>query len=1033
MSKTLKNMTKAELLQEVENLNERISNSKLFQGSHVVEKYEKALSKSEEKYRTYFKASSNLTVVICNGKIIEANGKFLNFFSLKEVEVLKQKPETFFPKIQPDGSDSLKKLGIKIRQILHGKLLSFYWKIIINERFYDVECTVNYLKLDGKKYFQIFLQEINELNNSELQLIKIRNSYNYLINFVPDGILIHKGGNIITANPTALKILEYNTVESIVGESLFKMLQPEFVKTAKIRLKTLNSGLNVPFFTYKIIAHKTRIVKDVDVQSFPLVSFNNGEIFMILRERVESQNIEQQLQRADETEFTNRMLQNEIIDRIRIQGQLQNTQYYLSNIINSSLDIIIASDNDGNITEFNKAAQRTFGFSRNEVMGKSTAMLYGNADMHKKVQTVLKDNGQYSDEIVNKKKDGTLFLSYLNLSEMNNEVGEYIGRVGISRDITDVKNQQVALKLSEEKYREIFENTSDLLFSCKPDGKFIYYNSSFLNNLEYTNEELETQGFLEILHPNNLQNFINIIHNDATKTLIRNLELTLIKSNKKYIVASGSIDKKYVDGNLHSLICSFKNVSDLKLAEENVRLSEDRYKAVFNQEFLGIVITGLFGEVIQFNTKFLHVFGLENKNIIGKKLADILPDGNQITAQSNNLLINNISKFNLEIKFKHHKQTVVCNESIELVKDAFGNPDYFLYLFDDISEKKAAEDKVITQSAKLNALLQSSSQLIFTMDRALRLSSYNEQFKTLFKNTFDFEPEINFRFAKFAKTLLPTNDFNAYSKLHTSALKGHPQHIEKKFTTATGEVIWFETYIDPIVLPDGSIDEVSYINHNITEKKISQDKISQSLVEKEVLLKEVHHRVKNNLQVISSILNLQSSYLKDQQVIETVKDIQNRIKSMALIHENLYQNSDLSKLNFRDYILQLTQNLIHSHQIYDGSINLKVDIQDIYLNLDYSIPCGLIINELVSNTFKHAFPKGLKGDVIIKIVRLAENICLTISDTGAGFKKGINFRETESLGLQLVMALVDQISGTIELSSVPGNTVYEIKFKYKPN
>jgi len=195
------------------------------------------------------------------------------------------------------------------------------------------------------------------------------------------------------------------------------------------------------------------------------------------------------------------------------------------------------------------------------------------------------------------------------------------------------------------------------------------------------------------------------------------------------------------------------------------------------------------------------------------------------------------------------------------------------------------------------------------------------------------------------------------------------------------------------------------------------------------LLKEVHHRVKNNLQVISSILNLQSSYVKDQQILNILKESQNRIKSMAFIHESLYQTKDLSSINFSEYISSLTHNLIHSYSNMDEQVKLSLDIQLIFLNLDLAIPCGLIINEIVSNSLKYAFV-GNAGDpeITIKMKTKGDDITLIVGDNGIGLPQHINYRNTESLGLQLVVTLVDQLNGTIDINTKKG-TIYTIAFK----
>lgn len=201
-----------------------------------------------------------------------------------------------------------------------------------------------------------------------------------------------------------------------------------------------------------------------------------------------------------------------------------------------------------------------------------------------------------------------------------------------------------------------------------------------------------------------------------------------------------------------------------------------------------------------------------------------------------------------------------------------------------------------------------------------------------------------------------------------------------------------------------------------------------SLQEKEVLLKELHHRVKNNLQVISSILNLQSSFIKDENVLNIFRESQNRIKSMAFIHESLYQTKDFSNINFSEYVVSLSQNLIHSYANFEKEIELKLDVQNVFLNLDLAIPCGLIINEIVSNALKYAFV-GLKEGVIdIKMCVKDDDLKLIIGDNGIGLPEKIDYRNTESLGLQLVVALVEQLNGSVQINSNQG-TVYTIKFK----
>jgi two-component sensor histidine kinase len=211
------------------------------------------------------------------------------------------------------------------------------------------------------------------------------------------------------------------------------------------------------------------------------------------------------------------------------------------------------------------------------------------------------------------------------------------------------------------------------------------------------------------------------------------------------------------------------------------------------------------------------------------------------------------------------------------------------------------------------------------------------------------------------------------------------------------------------------------------ERKKAEEQIKASLKEKEVLLKELHHRVKNNLQVILSLLNLQSGSIRDRHDLEIFKEMKDRIKTMALIHEKLYHSENLDRVNFSEYIRHLISHLFRSYAVSPTRISLKIDVDDIFLNIDRAIPCSLLINELVSNSIKHAFPNGRSGEIRIIMHSKNSKYVLTVGDNGIGLKEDFDFRNTESLGLQLVCTLTQQLSGSIKYAESNGTT-FKITF-----
>jgi len=230
------------------------------------------------------------------------------------------------------------------------------------------------------------------------------------------------------------------------------------------------------------------------------------------------------------------------------------------------------------------------------------------------------------------------------------------------------------------------------------------------------------------------------------------------------------------------------------------------------------------------------------------------------------------------------------------------------------------------------------------------------------------------------------------------------------------------------IIESGGRKLIQGIFRDITDRKKAEEQIKSSLKEKEVLIKEIHHRTKNNMQVISSLLNLQSELITDKRYIEMFEDSRNRIRSMALVHEKLYQSNDLTNIDFHNYVKNLSSGLQMSYKVSSAQIAIDIQEEVMDLPIDTAIPCGLIINELISNSLKYAFPDGKKGTIVIAFKETAGGYELRISDNGAGIPEDIDIRKTRSLGLQLIVNLVEhQLQGEIVLDRSHG-TEFVIRF-----
>ncbi len=232
--------------------------------------------------------------------------------------------------------------------------------------------------------------------------------------------------------------------------------------------------------------------------------------------------------------------------------------------------------------------------------------------------------------------------------------------------------------------------------------------------------------------------------------------------------------------------------------------------------------------------------------------------------------------------------------------------------------------------------------------------------------------------------------------------------VEKSFLTKDNRKIPVLFSASLMRSEDGLVQGIVCVATDITERRKAEDQVKASLKEKEILLQEIHHRVKNNLQVIISLLSLQSKDIKDQKVLKMFKESQDRIHSISLVHEGIYRSKDLAHIKLEGYVRKLTSDLLKSYKVNEGIITLNIDVEDMNIGIDTSIPCGLIINELLSNSLKHAFPDKRKGEIDIKIYRTGDSeIEMNFRDNGVGLPEKSDFRDSSGFGFRMVIDLVE--------------------------
>ena len=337
----------------------------------------------------------------------------------------------------------------------------------------------------------------------------------------------------------------------------------------------------------------------------------------------------------------------------------------------------------------------------------------------------------------------------------------------------------------------------------------------------------------------------------------------------------------------------------------------------------------------------------------------------------------------------------------------------------EIKEREKAEEYI----QMLANVVESSDDAIITKSLDGTIDSWNKGAEQMYGYSAD--EVLGKNISILAPPELKKEAFELIEKIKQGEKIQHYQTLRLKKDKT---VINVSITISPVFDSSGELVNFSIISRDITQQKKAENKIKRALKEKELLLREIHHRVKNNMQIVLSLLNLQSKYVETDEAAEILQEAQNRVKAMATIHEKLYQSADLSTIDFAEYIHSLISGIFFSHKIKEGQVESIIEIEDIKLNIETAVPCGLIISELVSNSLKHAFPHGKTGIIRVALHSKGNLFNLTVSDDGIGFPEDLDFEKANSLGLQLVNNLIRQIDGNIKLDRSEG-TKFIITFK----
>jgi len=765
----------------------------------------------------------------------------------------------------------------------------------------DISFSLDNLELDRER-----LTAVEALSQSE-------EKYRTLVETSFDGIVIHQDGSVVYANATAVRLLGAGSGDAILGKPILSFVHPEYRNVANRRIASATRETQ-PILREKFLRTDGTVI-DVDVVAIPFFWKNMPAVHVVFRDITENKKAEDALKKSEEK------------------------YRQLAAIVESSDDAIIGKTLEGIITSWNRGAEKIYGYTSREIVGKSIATLIpaGKKNELPGILEKIRAGGHVDHyETTRVRNDARQIQISLTISPIRNAEGTIISASTIARDITDRKLADERLKQAEQKYRNLFENALEGIYQITPKGKLLTANPAMARILGYDSVEdlitTVTDTARQLwAHQEQRKDYIRQLREHD---VVEDFECEFFRKDKSPIWVA--LTTHTVRGTDKKIMISEGILADItrrKKAERELIDRESEYRTILHTTMDGFCIISPDGKFLDVNDAFCRLTGYSRDELFVRSLSDIeaKETADVISEHSREIIRKGEDRF--ETRYRRKDGSLIDVEVSVVATDRHGGQ--FVTFHHDITERIRAHEALISARNELE-------QKVFERTRELKATNESLQAEIVLRNK-------------------------------------------------------------------------------------AENDIVTSLKEKEMLLKEIHHRVKNNMQVISSLLFMQARAQKDETIKGILQESQDRIKSIALVHEKLYQSTDLDRIDYTDYLRKITEHLFESYKIDPTIVKLHLNAEKAVLHIDKAVPCSLIINELISNSLKHAFPGGRKGVITIDFRKGVDNYILTYSDDGIGIPEGITFDRTDSMGMQLIKGLTKQINGSIALDRTVG-TKYTITF-----
>lgn len=680
-------------------------------------------------------------------------------------------------------------------------------------------------------------------------------------------------------------------------------------------------------------------------------------------------------------------------------------------------------DAERRVTAWSERAEELFGYREDEVVGEegffekfihddeldSAYNIIGRA--------IRKQMPGYTIEGRVRTKSGEVLICEWHNSLVYNGNGQLVSVHSLVHDISDRKESEYLFRaLSEESLVGVY---------LIQDGVFKYVNPKLASIFHYKKEAIENKlGPMDLTHP------------DDRETVRDNIRRRMTGESKamEYDFRGITRDNQTIHVNVYgtaityfgkpAIIGTLLDITDTKLALARYRASVESFEDLFDSISDAIYIQNKDGKFIEVNESAVELNGYSRERLIGSTPDFLAAPGKTDLEETHGYferaLNGEVQKFE---QWGLRKNGEVFPEEVILSPGTYFGEDVVIAISRDISDQYETEEQMRRNEELFRQLFQNSPVAIVMMDEHQEIRHVNEAFTELFGYSASEAEGIDID-----QLIVPDEGLENARELSRTIFQGHTSNLTARRVTKDGSFVDVLIYGVPVTV-NGNTIAIYGMYIDITDQKRAEEQIKKSLREKEVLLAEIHHRVKNNLAVITGLLELQAYNTESKGARDILKESQMRINSIALIHEKLYQNENLSEISFDVYLKELTDVIVSSLKTEDKNIDLLIEAEEVHLTINEAIPCGLILNELITNAYKHAFPDSDEGNIYVKLYQEGEGLTLYVRDDGVGLPPDLDLENPTSLGMTLIQTLSRQLSGSHTFRRTEEGTEFEMHFK----